>query len=329
MKNFLALVFFVLASNRIVFAQDEVRHWDMPTAYDGFHTENAVHFADCVRERTDGGIDITVRGDGEMFRGSKILAAVQSGEVKIGERLLSANSHEHQVFSIDSIPFLATSYEASEKLALAAAPAIRATLEDENLHLLYSVPWPGQGLHLMKQVDTLSDLKGIKIYAYNDRIFRIAELTGMQPAKVDVAEISQNIAIGIYEGLISSAKNVSERHLWKHGISHYYKVDAWLSRNSVVVNLETWRDLKDEERTVLTTCGEIASERGTRLSREQEEFHLSILRENGVVVERPDDATMVDFIETVGKPMIAEWLKTADESSAEALHSFLQGTVGK
>ena len=96
-----------------------------------------------------------------------------------------------------------------------------------------------------------------------------------------------------------------------------------------MVNLETWRDLKDEERTVLTTCGEIASERGTRLSREQDEFHLSILRENGVVVERPDDATMIDFVETVGKPMIAEWLKTANESSAEAVLSFLQGTVGK
>ena len=329
MKNYLTLIFFALLSTRIAVAQEEVRHWDMPTAYDGFHTENAISFAQCVRERTGGGIDITVRGDGEMFRGSKILAAVQSGKVKIGERLLSADSDEHQVFNIDSIPFLATSYEASEKLALAAAPAIRAALEDENLHLLYSVPWPGQGLHLMKQIDTLSDLKGIKIYAYNRKTARIAELTGMTPTQVDLAEISHLVAIGIYEGLISSAKTASDRHLWKHGMSHYYKVDAWFPRNSVVINLETWRGLKDKERDALTACSELASERGAQLSREQDDFHLTILRDNGVVVEKLDDEVMIDLVETVGKAMIAKWLKTADENSADAVRSFSQTMDGK
>jgi len=329
MKNFLALVLLALASTRIAVAQDDGHHWDMPTAYDGFHTENAISFANCVRERTGGGIDITVRGDGKMLRGGEIFAAVQSGKVHIGERLLSAHGHEHSMFSIDSIPFLATSYEVSEKLAIAAAPAIRSKLEDENLHLLYSVPWPGQGLHSNRQVDTLSDLKGIKLYAYNDRIIRIAELTGMQPTKVDVAEITQNVAIGIYEGLISSAKTASDRHLWKHGISHFYRIDAWFPRNSVIINLETWRDLKDKERDALTTCGEIASERGTRLSREQDDFHLAILRDNGVVVENLDDEVMDDLVETVGKAMVAEWLETADENSADTVRIFSQTMGGK
>lgn len=44
--------------------------------------------------------------------------------------------NENLIFAYDSVPFLATSFEASDALRDAAAP----TLADQNLTLLYSVP---------------------------------------------------------------------------------------------------------------------------------------------------------------------------------------------
>ena len=96
-----------------------------------------------------------------------------------------------------------------------------------------------------------------------------------------------------------------------------------------MINLETWRGLKEKERDALTACGELASERGVQLSREQADFHRAILRDNGVVVEKLDDEVMIDFVETVGKAMIAKWLKMADENSADAVRSFSQTMDGK
>jgi len=328
-KRFAAVLLSALATTQIAVAQDDTRRWNMPTAYKGFHTENAVSFADCVRLATNGGIDITVRGGGELLRGGKIFAALKSGEVEIGERLLSSHSYQHRVFYIDSIPFLATSYEASEKLAIATDPAIRSVLETENLHLLYSVPWPAQGLFFKKKITNLSDMKGVKFRSYNDSIVRFSELFGMRPTWIDVDALAQSLATGVYDGLIASAKTVADRELWEVGISHYYRLNAWFPRNSVMVNLDTWRALQDDEREALTACGEISAKRGARLSREQDETNLAVLRKNGVIVEEPNEDFWADLVEKVGKQMIAEWLETADESSVGAIKSYRRATTAQ
>jgi len=243
MKMILAIISAGLVGAQIAYADETPRQWDMPMAYKGYHTENAVEFSHCVRDATDGAIDITVRGGGEMLRGGQIFAALKSGEVKIGERLLSAQSYEHHVFNIDSIPFLATSYEASERLAIAADSTIRAKLEIENLHFLYSVPWPALRLSFKKKIDRFSDMKDVKLRVSNPRTARFAELTAMEPSQPDLAEIYHGVAVGVWEGLVTTANVLADRKLWEVGISHHYTVDAWFPRNSVMVNLEIWRGL--------------------------------------------------------------------------------------
>ena len=96
--------------------------WDMPMAYSAsnFHSENGVAFADCVRDATSGEIDITVHPGGSLFAGADIKRAIQTGQVQIGERLMSGHQNENAVFGFDSVPFLAPSFEASAKLFAAA-----------------------------------------------------------------------------------------------------------------------------------------------------------------------------------------------------------------
>ena len=89
--------------------------WDMPMAYSAtnFHSEMGVVFADKVRDYTSGEINITVHPGGSLFKGGEIKKAIQTGQVPIGERLLSGHQNESLIFGTDSIPFLATSYDAS------------------------------------------------------------------------------------------------------------------------------------------------------------------------------------------------------------------------
>ena len=113
--------------------------WDMPMAYadSNFHTQNGKAFAEAVSVATGGKLEIVVHGGGSLFKGNEIKRAVQTGQAPIGERLLSAHQNESAIFGVDSIPFLATSFEASEKLWQAARPTIEATLAKQNLVLLY------------------------------------------------------------------------------------------------------------------------------------------------------------------------------------------------
>src|SRR6056297_1925866 len=91
--------------------------WDMPMAYSGsnFHSQVGAEFANCVTKGTGGDIEITTHPSGSLFAGNDIKRAVQTGQVPIGERLLSGHQNENPLFGFDSVPFLATSFEDSQK----------------------------------------------------------------------------------------------------------------------------------------------------------------------------------------------------------------------
>jgi prepilin-type processing-associated H-X9-DG protein len=78
------------------FADGHAQKWDMPMAYaaTNFHSEHGVIFADKVREHTGGAIDITVHAGGSLFGGGDIKRAIQTGQVPIGERFMSAHANE-------------------------------------------------------------------------------------------------------------------------------------------------------------------------------------------------------------------------------------------
>ncbi|MEH6497702.1 MAG: C4-dicarboxylate ABC transporter substrate-binding protein, partial [Pseudomonas marincola] len=157
--------------------------WDMPMAYSGsnFHSATGAEFAKCITTGTGGAIEVVTHPSGSLFKGGDIKRAVQTGQAPIGERLLSGHQNENAVFGVDSIPFLATSFEDAGKLWKAAKPTMEKILAEQNLVLLYSVPWPPQGLYFKKEVNSVADMKGIKFRSYNNATARLAELTGMLP----------------------------------------------------------------------------------------------------------------------------------------------------
>ena len=74
--------------------------WDMPMAYSGsnFHSVTGAEFAKCVTTGTGGDIEIVTHPSGSLFPGAQIKRAIQSGQVPIGERLLSG--HQKHLLSI-------------------------------------------------------------------------------------------------------------------------------------------------------------------------------------------------------------------------------------
>ncbi|WP_298298679.1 TRAP transporter substrate-binding protein [uncultured Litoreibacter sp.] len=304
------------------FADGHAQKWDMPMAYSAsnFHSENGVKFADCVREGTGGAIDITVHPGGSLFKGADIKRAIQTGQVPIGERLLSGHQNENAVFGFDSVPFLATSFDASGKLFEAAKPKLEEILADQNLTLLYSVPWPPQGLYFNKEVNSVADMEGIKFRSYNNATARLAELTGMLPVTIEAAEISQAFATGVAESMISSGATGYDRKVWE-SLSHFYEVDAWLPYNHVMVNNDAWADVSDENKAAVQACADTAAAAGLEASKAYTQFTLDGLKAGGMTVGRAGDG-LVEELKEIGATMTAEWLQAAGDDGAAIVDAF-------
>ncbi|MGD9863842.1 MAG: TRAP transporter substrate-binding protein [Pseudodonghicola sp.] len=298
----------VLAAS-IAAGSAQAETWDMPVAYpaNNYHTENAVAFADEVKSCSNGALEITVHPGGSLFKGGEIKRAVQLGEAQIGERLLSAHANENPIFGYDSIPFLASSFEASEKLRKAAEPVLSKVLSDQNLTLLYSVPWPPQGMYFGKEINSVADMAGVKFRAYNATTARVAALSGMVPTQIEAAELKQALATGVVESMISSGATGVDEKVWED-MGYFYDVKAWLPRNTVFVNTEALAALPQDVRACVTKAAEAAQTRGTATAAALADGFVKTLADNGMTVAAPSETLAADLA-GIGATMTAEWLE--------------------
>ncbi len=296
--------------------------WDMPMAYSGsnFHSVTGAEFAKCVTTGTGGDIEIVTHPSGSLFPGAQIKRAIQTGQVPIGERLLSGHQNENALFGLDSVPFLATSFDDADKLWEVAKPVIEELLASQNLTLLYAVPWPPQGLYFRDEVKSVADMKGIKFRSYNNATSRLAELTGMLPVTIEAAEISQAFATGVADAMVSSGSTGYDRKVWE-SLNYFYEVDAWLPRNYVMVNSEVWAGVSDANKNVIQACAGLAEYAGNWRSKEYTGFTLQGLRDGGMTVERANP-TMTAELKEIGVTMTAEWLEAAGAEGQAIVDAF-------
>jgi TRAP-type C4-dicarboxylate transport system substrate-binding protein len=295
----------------IASAASAAEKWDMPMAYSAtnFHSEMGVVFADKVRDYTGGDVDITVHPGGSLFKGGEIKRAVQTGQAPIGERFMSAHANEAPLLGWDNLPFLATTYADNERLWAAAKDKVNAQLSDLNLVALYTCPWPGQGFYFNKAVASSADTQGVKFRSYNTATATFAEGLGMVPVQVEAAELSQALATGVAEAFISSGSTGYDRKVWEH-LSHYYKVNAWLPRNYVIVNKGIWEALDAGTQASVQKAADETGAACAAKSAELAGWYFEQLESNGMSVEDAGPDFLAE-LQAIGKKMTADWLAAA------------------
>jgi TRAP-type C4-dicarboxylate transport system substrate-binding protein len=296
--------------------------WDMPVPYpDGnFHTKNAAQFAADVDKATNGALKITVHGAGSLIKHPEIKRAVRQGTAPIGEILESLASNEAPVYGIDSLPFLATGYDASKKLYVAQKPYLEKQLASEGLILLYSVPWPPQGLYAKRDINSVNDLKGLKFRTYNATIGRIAALAGAIPTQIEVPDLPTAFATGRVDVMITSASTGVDTKAQDY-LTHYIETEAWLPRNIVFVNKEAFDKLPAAQKKAVTDAAKAAEERGWKASTEEKDVKTKALKDAGIKVMAPT-AELKSGLSKIGDTIAKEWEQAAGADGAAMLAAF-------
>jgi TRAP-type C4-dicarboxylate transport system substrate-binding protein len=299
------------ASLCLAFAAHAQTKWDMPTAYPpgNFHTENIVQFVADIDKATGGKLKITVHSNASLFKANEIKRAVQTDEAQIGEILISAYSNEDPIFGVDSIPFLATSYDEAAKLWKASRKAIDDRFAKQGMRVLYAVPWPPQGIYSSKPINTIADMKGLKLRTYNPATSRIAELAGAQPVTIQAAELAQAMATGTVNANITSGATGYDSKAWEQ-VKYFYDAQAWLPKNVVFVNEKAFAALDKATQDAVLKAAAEAETRGWKISQEKTKWYLEQLAKHGMTVAPPSPALAAE-LKKIGKTMTAEWIKQA------------------
>ena len=316
-----AFVGLLLAGGLATAAQAQTK-WDMPTPYpDGnFHTRNVAMFAADVGKATNGSLTIAVHSAGSLIKHAEIKRAVRQGTAPIGELLESLASNEAAVYGLDSVPFLATGYDASKKLYAAQKPYLEKQLASEGLLLLYSVPWPPQGIYAKREIKSVDDLKGLKFRTYNAMIGRIAALAGAIPTQIEVPDLPTAFATGRVDVMITSASTGVDTKAQDY-LTDYIDTQAWLPRNIVFVNKAAFDKLSPAEQKAVLDAAKTAEERGWKLSIEEKDIKTAALKAAGIKVSEPT-AELKAGLAKIGETITAEWEKSAGADGAAMLAAY-------
>ena len=296
--------------------------WDMPTPYPdaNFHTQNIVQFAADVKKATGGKLEIQVHSAGSLIKHPEIKRAVRQGTAPIGEILVSLAANEAPVYGFDSIPFLATGYAGAKKLYAAQKPYLEKQLASEGLLLLYSEPWPPQGIYAKKELKSMADLKGLKFRTYNTFTGRIAALSGAIPTQVEVPDIPTAFATGRVEAMITSPATGADTKAWDY-LTHYHDTQAWLPRNMVFVNKAAFDKLPADQQKALRDAAKTAEERGWKMSEAETAAKTKVLKDNGIKVVTPSAELKKGFAE-IGAKIAAEWEASAGADGKAMLSAY-------
>ncbi len=291
-----------------------------PYAEANFHTRNIRAFLADIEQSSQGRLAVQLHPNGTLLPLPQIKRGVQTGQVQLGETLLSAHGNEDPVFEVDSVPFLADTWPAATALNEATLPAIRARFERQGLTLLYVVHWNSQGFYTREPLTSLDQLRGTRLRAFNALTFRFAELLGAQPVTVQLPEIPQAFATNVVNVLFTSAQTGVDTSAWDF-TRHFTDVGGMRPRNAVFVQTRALQSLDPATRQLVLDAAARAATRGREMSQDAEREMLQRLRTQGMQVTEATPA-MQSALREVGLRQSDEWAQRAGAEGRQMLERY-------
>lgn len=292
------------------FAAQAAERWNMTVEQpDGnFITTVAREFSKDVESATAGELQIRIHANSVLFKRPEVKRAVQTGQVQVGDVLMSVLGNEDPIYEVDSVPFLARSYDEAQKLWAVSRPAVEARLAKQGIKLLYAMPWSPQSIYSKTPISSMADFKGMKFRAYNPATSRMTELMGAIPTVIQTGEIPQAFSTGMISGMLTSPTTGVDSQAWDFS-TYYYDVKAFIPKNFVIVNARAFKRLPETAQQAVLDAAARAEKRGWEIAQAKTGELVKTLAANGMqVADSAPEAVEAGF-QQIGQTMVEEWLQ--------------------
>lgn len=274
-------------------------------------------FAADVAKLSNGDLEIKTHSNSVLFKRPELKRAVQSGQVQVGDVLISVLGNEDAMYEIDAVPLLARDFDSAWKLWQASRAGIEARLAKQGIKLLYSVPWPPQGIYTKTPVTSMANFKGLKFRAYNAATSRLVELMGASPTTVNSGDVPQAFGTGLIEAMITSPATGVDSQAWDF-VKYYYDVQAFIPKNVTMVNARAFNSLAPATQKAVLDAATAAEKRGWDTARAQTATLTQMLASKGMVVGKTPPAVETELAK-IGATMAEDWVKKAGPDGKAAI----------
>ena len=283
-----------------------------------FSTQGAMAFAKLVKERTNGEVNIVVHPGGALgFKGPEMLKVIRDGLSPIGEMLLGYVAGAEPIMDFSTMPFLVADPGQADRLGGIARPHIEKTFDRWNQKMLYWQFWPGAGIYSQKPIQSLADLKGLKVRTFNAVSTDWVKSAGGNPVSMPWGDVYMAMSTGAIEALITSTTSGADGKFWEV-MKHFTQLNFTFGYSAITVNKKTWAGLTDQQRDVIVATATAMDAIQLKKSLESDSQATTKIIEGGIQVHHMSPGFQ-KACAMLAAPIWEQWAKKAGPAADDIL----------
>lgn len=290
-----------------------------------FHTVNAQRFAERAKEVTKGQVTIAVHPGGALgVKANESVRAVEDGTVAMAEFAGFQNVGDLPILGMESLPFLVDDYDQLRIMHQVARPTWEAALAKRNQRLLYSVPWPSQNFFTKKAINSIDDLKGVRMRTYDRNTAEMVTKLGMVPQQLNSPDVVPALASGRIDAVMTSGTTAVAQKYWEF-LKHTYNTNHLWASNLMVIGNGAWNKLSAENRAALEKLAKEMEPQFWDVSKGEHIQRMDQLKKNGMTIGSASKE-LLDRMRAVTRPMWDEFAKATGAEGAKLLAEYRSKT---
>ncbi|WP_157268580.1 TRAP transporter substrate-binding protein [Azohydromonas aeria] len=263
--------------------------------------EAAVKFADVLKAKTGGRIEVQVAPSGQLGDDAAMVTALRTGALDISANSQGAVSVAVPEYAAYGMPFLfSTSAQAFKLLDGPLGQELAQKSADKGMVVLGY--WDNGIRHMTngkRPIAKVEDMKGLKMRTPPDAVLvDIMQALGAEAQQIKFAELYVALQQGVVDGQENPLANFHASKLYEVQ-KHLALTSHMFQMTPLVMSKRSWDRLSEADRKAVTEAAAEATTLQRKLSAEADEKLLADIKSKGVQVTTVDKAAFAKATQPV------------------------------
>ncbi len=264
----------------------------------------ADRFAELVKEKSNGKIEVVVYGGGQLGSAEETVQQVQAGQLQISN-LGSPIVRFAKDYGVLELPFLFR--DRNHAFAVVNGPIgaeLEKNLQEKGLKMLIMAEngWR-QITNNIKPIYLPEDLKGLKIRTPNSKVRMVTFSTyGAAPTPMSFTELYSALQQGVVDGQENPLANIAGASLYE--VQKYLSISNHIySLLSILIGNDFWESLTDEQQGLLREAAQQAKDEQIEKGTQGDNDLIDVMKAEGMEVNYVD----MEAFQEASKPIYADY----------------------
>jgi len=312
-----AVALFPLAMIALSLGMASAEEWNfyMHQSAPNFATSRgAKQFTEDIEKATNGELKVRLHLAGTLqINASNITQAVGENVVQIGDDLF--NSGNIPVAGIPRLPMLVQSYEDFAKADAVLKPYIEKAFGQKGSTVLASYTYPMQFAWGRKKLESLDDIKGMKLRVAQPEQGEFVRRFGGTSITMSAPEVPSALDRGVVDGIFTAGVGAV---LWKDLLKYGYVLIVNINNSYFIANTEAYNKLSPDLQAKLRKVATDAARWDEDTMKKEEADSVQTLTAMGYTFTKAKPEEIARAVDAM-KPYWDEWAKSRGPDVVEAL----------